>query len=51
MVELDGQLVAVHGGDVAVAEFLVEHAGAIPKTPATPRRRMNTGRLQEIVTL
>ena len=28
MVELDGQLVAVHGGDVAVAEFLVKHAGA-----------------------
>ena len=26
VVELDGQLVAVHGGDVAVAEFLVKHA-------------------------
>jgi hypothetical protein len=28
VVEPDGQLVAVHGGDVAVAEFLVKHAGA-----------------------
>ena len=28
LVEADGQLVAVHGGDVAVAEFLVKHAGA-----------------------
>ncbi len=28
LVELDGQLVAVHGGDVAVAEFLMKHAVA-----------------------
>ena len=26
LVEADGQLVAVHGGDVAVAEFQVKHA-------------------------
>ena len=28
MVKSDGQLVAVHRGDVAIAEFLVKHAGA-----------------------
>jgi hypothetical protein len=28
VVELNRQLVAVHGGDVAVAEFLVKYAGA-----------------------
>ena len=28
LVEMDGQLVAVHGGDVAVAEFLMKHAVA-----------------------
>ena len=28
LVEMDGELVAVDGGDVAVAEFLVEDAGA-----------------------
>src|SRR6185312_9074219 len=27
-VEMDGELVAVHGGDVAVAELLVKHAVA-----------------------
>jgi hypothetical protein len=27
VVEFDGQLVAIHRDDVAVAEFLVKHAG------------------------
>ena len=36
LVEPDSQLVAVHGGDVAVAEFQVKHAPAYSAAWAIP---------------